>query len=86
MAVTARFYIQRIVKFANGGYAEPKPTGTVHLMPSTRGEENKVWASATPSGQITMTVRGSAFPWFEDRLGKDVHITFDDVPEPPAQG
>ena len=81
MAVTARFFIQKIVKFANGGYAEPKPMGTVHLMPSTRGEENKMWASATPSGSIEMTIRGDAFPWFEDRLGKDLHITFDDVPE-----
>jgi hypothetical protein len=28
-----------------------------------------------------MTMHGDALPWFEDRLGADLHITFDDVPQ-----
>lgn len=80
MAVEARFYVRETTKFATGGYAEPRPAGRVALSPSTRGPENKAWASATPTGDITMTVIGPAHAWFEERLGQDVRIVFDDAP------
>lgn len=82
MAVTARFYIAEIHKFPtnHGGWADPAPLGQVVLRPALRGEENKAWASATPSGEMKMTLRGDALPWFEERLGADLHITFEDVP------
>ena len=83
MAVVARFYVAQITKVAGGGYAPPAPRGTVTLRAVARGEENKAWASATPSGTVEMTIINSpAFVWFEERVGKDVAITFEDAPEP----
>jgi hypothetical protein len=85
MAVQARFYVAESTRYANGqsrpGWADPAPVGKVVLLPVVRGEANKQWASATPSGKIEMTVHGSALPWFEAHLGLEVAITFDDVVE-----
>lgn len=81
MAVQARFYVAEITQQAYGGYAPPAPAGKVVLQPSTKGEENKEWASATPSGRIEMTIRsGPAFEFFQERIGKDIAITFNDLP------
>lgn len=74
MAVIARFYVAEVTKFANGGYAEPKPVGNVVMRPVTRGEPNRQWASSTPSGEFKMTVIGEAFPFFEENLGKEIEI------------
>lgn len=82
MAVNARFYVATVTQHASAardGYAEPKPMGEVVLRPVTRGEANAAWASATPSGEFKMTVRGSALGWFLDRLGQEVAITLDDL-------
>jgi len=81
--VTARFYVQQVTKQAVGGYSDPAPWGVVTLCPANRGEENKAWASATPSGRIEMTVKsGPAWQWFFDRVGGgDIAITFDDAPK-----
>ncbi|HMM95305.1 hypothetical protein [Phycicoccus sp.] len=85
MAVRAKFYVAQSTRYAHGtsrpGYADPAPFGEVILRPVTRGEDNKEWASSTPSGEIKMTVNGPALPWFEQRLGAEVAITFDDVAE-----
>lgn len=83
MAVQARFYVASITKRPMGrmgGYAAPAPIGEVVLHPSG-GKDNEQWASATPAGKIEMTVRTEAIDWFEERLGVDIAITFDDVPE-----
>jgi hypothetical protein len=83
MAVRARFYVATITQHATAaraGYAEPLPLGEVTLRPATRGEHNREWASATPSGEFKMTVNGPAYPWFAERLGREVSITLDDVP------
>lgn len=81
MAVTARFFVAEVTEFAHGsGWAPPAPMGRIVLRPALKSDANKEWASATPSGEIHMTVAGGAFPWFHDRLGDDVHITFDDIP------
>lgn len=85
MAVQARFYIASVELLASGvksdGYAPPAPAGKVTMRPVTRGEANAVWASATPSGLIEMTVRGDAVPWFVDRIASELKITFEDRPE-----
>jgi hypothetical protein len=82
MAVRAKFYVAEIRQFATAavaGYAEPKPLGEVTLRAVTRGgDDNKQWASATPAATLTMTVSGEAFPWFTERLGKDIALLFDD--------
>lgn len=76
--IRAKFYVAEVTKFANGGYADPKPMGNVTMRPVTRGEDNREWASATPSGEFKMTVIGDAFPWFDEHLGREVSITIDE--------
>lgn len=78
--VKAKFYIAQVNQYAtSSGWAEPAPRGEVIMRPVTRGEDNKEWASATPSGEFKMTVHGTAFPWFQERLGKEVSIALDDA-------
>jgi hypothetical protein len=90
--VQARFYVRMIEKSASQrmeGWAQPVPLIVVHLAPvsGSRGEQNKTWASATPSGNISMTIGNpTAAKWFEDHLGQDIAIAFqerskDEVPE-----
>lgn len=73
MAVKARMYVSKIEKFAyNPDHL------TVQLTAVSRGEENKSWAAATPSGSVTLTINNpKAAAWFEERLAKDVVITFE---------
>jgi hypothetical protein len=82
--INARFYVREITQFANGnGYADPAPRITVKLSPvsGSRGEQNKTWASATPSGEISMTIGNpAAAAWFAERLGQDIAVTFGDRP------
>lgn len=47
--VRGKFFVSKISKTTWGG--------SVELSVVTRGEDNKAWASATPSGQITMSIR-----------------------------
>jgi hypothetical protein len=83
MAVQAQFYVASLTRRAPRalqGYAEPVPVGDVEMRAATKAG-NEAWASSTPSGTFSMTVIGSALPWFEERLGKDVRITLDDPPD-----
>lgn len=82
MAVKARFFVAELTLYTNdlGGYADPPPMAKVVMRPVSRGEANKEWASATPSGEFQMTVRGSAVPFFYERLKKEVSITIEDIP------
>lgn len=85
--VTARFYVREVTRFAmsvsqslSAGWAAPAPQVKVSLSPvnGSKGEENKAWASATPSGNIELTIGNpEAAAWFNDMLGKDVAITFE---------
>lgn len=86
MAVKAKFYIAEVHLYTNdlGGYADPPPMGKVIMRPATRGEANAEWASSTPTGEFSMTVRGSALPWFRDRLKKEVSITIEEVETPES--
>jgi hypothetical protein len=82
MAVEARFYVATITESAPralSNYAEPVPVGEVLMRAATKNGNEK-WASATPSGEFKMTVRGDALPWFKERLGQDVRILIDDAP------
>jgi hypothetical protein len=83
MKSTARFYVQEVSRFAYGsGWAKPAPLVKVKLIVATRGEENKEWASATPQGEITMTIGNpEAAAWWDERLGKDISVTFEDRPD-----
>lgn len=84
MAVRAKFYVAEITQYATGttrpGFADPAPIGKVVLRPVTRGADNKDWASSTPSGMFEMTVHGSAYPWFADRLAGELSILIEDAP------
>lgn len=80
MAVKARFYIAEVGKKAYGGGASG--FGDVVMQAVTRKTGDNVdWAHATPSGRYQMTVHADALAWFDERLGKDVSITIEDVTE-----
>lgn len=71
--VTARFYVAEVTRRAYN----PRHSSVV-LQAAGRGEQNKAWAEATPTGQITMTITNeSASAFFADRLGKDIAVTFE---------
>lgn len=70
--VLANFYVDAVTKKPNG-------IGSVSLRAVTKGPNN--WSQWSPAGSIELsTVNPRAFAWFEARLGKDVRITFDDIP------
>lgn len=92
--VTARFYVAEVNRFAGevqAGYAKPAPRIAVKLrvVSGNRAPENAQWASATPQGEVTMTVGNpEAAAWFDSMLGRDVAITFEareDVDGEPAE-
>lgn len=78
MPVTARFYVSEMTRRAyNPGHAQIK------LQPAYRGEENKAWSEATPSGSIELNVTNAAAverfnAWM--LAGQDLHLTFEPVP------
>lgn len=82
MAVVARMFVQTITKNAWN-----KEAAQVTLAAATRGTENKEWASATPSANLTMTINnGAAAKFFEEAFatGADVHVTLDLAPDPDS--
>jgi hypothetical protein len=63
MSVRAKFYVRGITRWNSGG--------SVELQAVVRGNENKSWCSATPSGQLTMSILNeSALQVFEDALNR----------------
>lgn len=77
MQVTARFFVSEITRRAyNPAHA------LVKLQPAYRGQENKAWSEATPSGLIELQISNpgavDAFAaWFAE--GKDIALTFEAV-------
>lgn len=75
MPVKAKFYVSQITK-------TPSDYVSVVLQPVVRSNDksNIDWAKYTPSGKIDMNVSTGtgAAAWFEEHLGKDVSITFDE--------
>lgn len=80
MAVKARFVVNSITHTSYGaGWANPAPVGSVKLGAAS-GDQNKEWASATPSGTVEMTIGNpDALEWFNKNLGKTVELTFGEV-------
>jgi hypothetical protein len=85
MSVRAQFWVQKVTKQAASG---GEFTRTVELAPVVRStgqpgynpEGNIDWSKYTPSGRVELTItKDGAGEWFEERIGKDVAITFDDV-------
>jgi hypothetical protein len=75
MAVTARFYVSEVTHRAYNPAA-----AQVKLQATTRGDENKGWATATPSGSIDMAIQNpDAAAFFAARLGQDIAITFESI-------
>lgn len=63
MGVRAKFYVHSITRYNSGG--------SVQLNAVVRGNENKSWSSATPSGQLAMSILNeSALKVFEDALNR----------------
>lgn len=81
--VHARFWVQKTTRQAISGgntqlIVELQPVIRAHGLPGAEG--NVDWSKYTPSGNILMTITAEgAQDWFEERLGKDVAITFGDV-------
>lgn len=62
--VRAKFYISGLKL-----YPGQNAGGEVFLNAVSRGDRNKDWATATPSGELRMTVNNpSGFKWFEDMM------------------
>lgn len=88
MSIAARFYVRSVEKFAHQGatptdpapgWAKPAPIVkvTLDVVSGNRAPENQQWASATPAGQIIMTVGNpEAAAEFEEWLGEDIAVTF----------
>jgi hypothetical protein len=75
-AVEARFFVSGMTRRAyNPGATD------VELVAVSRGEHNKRWAQATPSGNIKMTIQNEgAAAWFTERLGQEVQVMFSPAP------
>lgn len=70
--VRAKMFVAEIAKTTWGG--------RVKLQVVTRGEDNKAWASATPSGEINLTIRNElAIEVFD--VGREYFVDFVPVPE-----
>lgn len=75
MGVRAKFYVTEVCQTTYGGQ--------VKLAPVTRGGENAEWASATPSGQIQMTIRNEvALDFFGGKTGGEFFVDFTPAPKP----
>lgn len=77
MSVAARFWVDEITTRAyNPDHV------SVTLRAAGRGEGNKEWAQATPTGTIELTITNpAAADWFKERQGQDVALTFADIPD-----
>lgn len=72
MSVKAKFYCVEIAKTVNGG--------KVRLQAVCRGEDNKKWASYTPSGVIDLTILNEvAVAEFD--VGEEYFVTFTPAPK-----
>ena len=71
MAVRAKFYVTETSKNVQGG--------KVKLFAVCRGEDNKLWASATPVGSIEMTILSEALEQFQP--GDEFYVDFTPAPK-----
>jgi len=86
VTVQAKFYVAEVTRFGYGGSENTQMGRKVKLQATSRKDESslKFW-QATPSGQIEMSLSAEAGLgaglWFEERIGKNVLLSFDDFPE-----
>ena len=85
MSVRAQFWVQKVTKQAASGgeivrVVELAPVVRSTGQPGYNPEGNTDWSKYTPSGRIELTITADgAGEWFEERIGKDVAITFADA-------
>lgn len=72
MAVRAKFFVSEL--------RQNTYDGGVTLQVVSRGEDNRQWSAATPSGKIDMTIKND-LAMTEFVLGKEYYVTFDVVTE-----
>lgn len=77
MSIKAKFYVASVEHFAGGG-------SRIRMQVVSRGAENKEWASATPSGQLEISLSTKATAQFV--LGKEYYLTFDLAEPAPVPG
>lgn len=77
MAVRAKMYVSELKRNA---YDPDAVTVTMQVV--SRGEENKEWAAATPTGQFTATIKNpaAALP-FINGLGDEFYVDITPVPK-----
>lgn len=80
MSVKAKFVVSAVQKHDNSD------ASTISMYPVCRGAENAAWSSATPSGNLTMTVLNEvAAAQFVQ--GEEYLLTFEHAPKPaPGDG
>lgn len=79
MAVQARFWVQSVKKTAAAGGEITREVILAPVISPLQGNNN--WSKYTPSGEIRLVVTAEgAGEWFEERLVKNLAITFDDAP------
>lgn len=71
MSVSSKWFVSRI------------EGQTVHLYPVCRGIENREWASATPGGQMSMSITNAA-ALEQFVVGQEYEAIFRHVPKPAA--
>lgn len=80
MNVAARFYVQTVEEFPGS------TASNVRLGAVCRGAHNAEWSSATPSGQIQMSIRND-LATAQFVAGKEYEVTFREVlPPQPGDG
>lgn len=84
MSVTAKFYVQNVIPSIE---EQPDAVSRVVTLGAVcRGAANREWASATPAGSVTMTVRNDAAV-AQLVKGEEYELTFRHVPKPtPGDG
>ena len=71
--VRAKFFVAEIAQTNYGG--------RVKLQAVSRGEDNKLWASATPSGTIEMTIRNEVALERFLAPGEEFYVDFTHAPK-----
>lgn len=80
MAVKARFWVREFTRYGNTDNVRVLLAPVVRSKPQPGAEGNVDWSKFTPSGEFWMSVTTEgAQSWFEERIGKDVSITIEDV-------
>ena len=83
MSVRAIFYVESMV-IEPHDRQDPESKGRqgkVKLRAAAKGPYQK-WSKWTPYGELELgTLNPAAFAWFEERLGTDIALTFDDPTE-----